>query len=641
MTGSARVLSAVRQAWASLYTPQAIYYRLAHDIDQLAVGNAVIIQSLVDAVTAGILTTRNVDTNARDQLTVEAVWGLGEAVSRGLITPDRYLIAKETGRIEGREQAVQTWQLGRGAGSRPAHLPVPPQRQAQPKLTEPALAKLAELAVRIESHFQFPQEIEWVASRDQLFIVDARPLAVTTQRVRVRGEAEPIRQSADEQTTPPLLVGTGSSLGVASGPVRIVRSPNDLERLTPGDILVAELASPDYLPAFAQIKALITDAGGRTSHTVMAAREAGIPAVVGTGRATHLLHEGQIVTVDGTTGRVYRGAMQNLEPRTQHVANRHRTGDAPHTATKVYAILADPAHAAEVAKLPVDGVGLLRAEFMIATFGQHPKAVLAAGQREQYVNALADHLEVIARAFHPHPVIYRASDFKSNEYRALRGGAQFEPNEENPMLGWRGTRRHIADPEPFRAELAALREVRARRGWDNVQLMLPFVRTIEEFQQAQRLIQEAGLLAERTFRLAMMCELPSNVFLIDQFLDAGVQGISIGTNDLTQLILGVDRDNERLSDVFDERNPAVLEAVRQVIRACAARHIPVGVCGDAPARSPEFAEFLVREGVTSISVGADRVWELRELVASVEHQLHREPQLSAPAEPLLLPAHTN
>lgn len=621
VTGATRILDAVKHVWASLYTARSLYYRLHHSKESPVVHLAVLVQAMVPARVAGVLSTTDLTGGGRQQFRVEAVWGLGEAVTEGLLTPDQYLLDRETGRVLEQTVVRQPWQLEKPSGERQLrHVPVPASRQDVAKLNPEELHALWEAATAILKHQGGDREIEWAFADDRLLILEARPIQSVTRAVRVRGEHD--RQARTPRI--PLLTGRSASLGVATGSVRIIHSTDELDRVRAGDVLVAETTSPDFLPALERAAALVTNEGGRTSHAALVAQEFGIPAVVGTGTATHLLHEGQVVTVDGGSGQVFRGklALSHADAAALRPRPRHRR-EAPRTATKVLVNLANPAHAKEAAQLPVDGVGLLRAEFMVARLRKHPKAFVAEGRRAEYVRALAQGIEAFASAFHPHPVVYRASDFKTNEYRGLPGGTQYEPAEENPMLGYRGTLRYLQEPDLFRAELEALMEVRGRRGFDNVSLMLPFVRTVEEFQRAKALVDASGLSADRRFKLLMMCEVPSNVFLIEAFLDAGVQGISIGTNDLTQLILGVDRDNAHLADHFDENDPAVKAAIRYVVAACRARHIPVSACGDAVSRSPAFAEFLVEEGVTSVSVRPDTALAVRELVASIEHQLHR------------------
>jgi pyruvate,water dikinase len=624
VTGAGRVAESVRATWASLFEARAIYYRAVQRYDHAKVAMAVPVQAMVQADVAGILFTLDPVTNDKSVITIDAAWGLGEAVVSGSLTPDRYLIKKEPLQILERSISEQAWKIVRKSGANQnVHLTIPKEMQSVQKLTDEQILALCKLGLQIEAHYQFPQDTEWAIANNQIYFVQSRPITTIKTTVPVRG--------AGKQSTPairPLLTGTGASLGICAGPVRILHSPSEIDRLETGDILVTELTSLDYVPAMKRAAAIITDQGGRTSHATIVLRELGIPAVVGTGTGTHILHDGQVITVDGVNGKVYLGKIDLTHAEVVAAAvkpeRRGRAhGVSPKTATKLYVNLAEVEKAAEVSKLDVDGVGLLRAEFMVAALGEHPKAMVKAGRRAEYVTKLADGLTEFAKAFHPHPVVYRGTDFKTNEYRSLKGGDEFEPHEENPMIGYRGAFRYVSDPDLFQAELEALTEVRGRRGYDNLYLMIPFVRTVDEFKKVKRLVDASGLTADRTFKLWMMCEVPSNVILIDQFLEAGVQGISIGTNDLTQLTLGADRDNGKLSEDFDERNPAVIWSVERVIQSCRKHNVTVSVCGQAPSTYPEFAEMLVRKGVTSISVNPDVIDSVRELIASVERQIGR------------------
>lgn len=622
VTGADEVVAAVRSVWASLFAPPAVYYRAAHHQDQLQAAIAVTVQAMVHAEVAGNLFTLDPLTNDKAVITIDAAWGLGEAVVSGALTPDRYRLRKEDLKLIERTITPQAWKLAKQPGTKTiAHVPVPVELQKVAKLTPDQLQALGEAGKKIEAHFQFPQDTEWAMSGGQLFFVHARPVTTVTTKVQVRG--------ADQAVPPshlPLVSGVPSSLGIATGPARIIHQVADLERIEPGDIVVAESLTPDYVPSLEGVAAIVTDSGGRTSHAAVASRELGIPAVVGTGTATHLLRDGQILTVDGASGKVYLGKLEltHVEAATAKPTRRARVVEAsPTTATKLYVNLAEPEKALEIAKQGADGVGLLRAEFMVAALGEHPKAMVKAGRRDEYVQKLVHGLEQFAKAFHPHPVVYRGTDFKTNEYRSLKGGEEYEPHEENPMIGYRGAFRYVSDPDLFQAELEAIQEIRGRRGYENLWLMIPFVRTVAEFKRVKELVDATGLTAERTFKLWMMCEVPSNVILIDEFLEAGVQGISIGTNDLTQLTLGADRDNGKLSEAFDERNQAVLWSVERVIQSCRKHNVTVSVCGQAPSTYPEFAEMLVKKGVTSISVNPDVLASTRQLIASVERQLAR------------------
>jgi pyruvate,water dikinase len=367
-------------------------------------------------------------------------------------------------------------------------------------------------------------------------------------------------------------------------------------------------------------KGIITDTGGRTCHAAIVSRELGIPCVVGTGTATSTLKNGQMVTVDGKKGMVYKGVVSHKDIPAS-TATTTMVQEAPITGTKVYVNLGEPHLAEEVAKQPVDGVGLLRAEFIIAGLGEHPKAMVKDGRGQDYVRGLSDGIKTICEAFSPRPVVYRASDFKTNEYRGLKGGEEFEPVEDNPMIGYRGASRYIAEPEMFALELQAMKRVRDEFDLKNLWIMIPFVRTVTEMEQCMKMIEQAGLIQGPDFKIWMMCEIPSNVILLEKFLALGIDGISIGSNDLTQLTLGVDRDNQALAKLFDERDEAVRLSLEFVIKTCRAHNVTCSICGQAPSVYPEITEMMVRAGTTSVSVTPDSILSTRKLIASVEKRL--------------------
>jgi pyruvate,water dikinase len=387
------------------------------------------------------------------------------------------------------------------------------------------------------------------------------------------------------------------------------------------------MTTPDYVPAMKKAVAIVTDVGGRTCHAAIVSRELGIPCVVGTGTATHTLKTGQVITVDGSKGLVYKGKVaatakpEDIVPSKPGASGSAISQEVPITGTKVYVNLGEPHLAEQVAALPVDGVGLLRAEFMIAEMGEHPKAMVKDGRGDQYVKGLADGIQKIASAFSPRPVVYRATDFKTNEYRGLKGGDKYEPAEDNPMIGYRGASRYIAEPEMFALELEAIKKVRNEFDLKNLWIMIPFVRTVEEMRQCMKMVTDSGLKQGPDFKIWMMCEIPSNVILLEKFLDLGIDGISIGSNDLTQLTLGVDRDNQTLAKLFDERDEAVELSIQFVIKTCRKRNVTCSICGQAPSVYPEITEMMVKAGTTSVSVTPDMIVASRKIIASVEKRL--------------------
>lgn len=408
-----------------------------------------------------------------------------------------------------------------------------------------------------------------------------------------------------------LLHGSVACPGVAVGRPVIAMTPASIHLVQQGDILVSPMTTPDFVPAMKRAAGIVTERGGRTCHAAIVARELGIPCIVGAAGATSILAQHDLVTVDATKGDVYAGRV-DFAPSTDLVTPIERRS----TRTKVYVNLADPDSAARVAALPVDGVGLLRAEFIAAHIGEHPRFMLDAGRGEEYTRKLADGIRTFAKAFAPRPVVYRTTDFKTNEYRNLVGGAAFEEQEENPMIGFRGAFRHLADPEIFKLETEAIRLV--QKEFENLRVMIPFIRTPEELKHVKARLAENGVDSEKIW---IMVEVPSTVILLDEFLDVGVGGVSIGTNDLTQLVLGVDRDNAKYAHVFDERNPAVLWCVEKILTTCKQRGVSVSMCGQAPSFYPDLTEKLVAWGITSVSVSPDMIDRTRTVVADAEAKI--------------------
>ena len=414
---------------------------------------------------------------------------------------------------------------------------------------------------------------------------------------------------------------------MVSGPVRLVPDVKLLDKVKKGDIMVTDMTTPDFVPAMRRAAGIITNRGGLTSHAAIVSRELGVPCIVGTSTATKILKDGMIVTLNGATGDIYKGSVYKSQATIlkSQIISKSQNSNLK-TATKVYVNLAEPERAVELSKLNVDGVGLLRAEFMMGNIGVHPKKMIADGKTQEYINKLAHDLEIFCKAFSPRPVIYRASDFKTNEYRHLKGGDLYEPEESNPMLGFRGAYRYIKSPEVFDMELEAIKIVRNKHHLTNLYLMIPFVRTPAEMMEVKRLVSTAGLIRSGNFKLYMMCEIPSNVILLDEFLDIGIDGISIGSNDLTMMIMGTDRDNEEVAAEFDERNPAVLWALEKIVKTCIKRGIACGICGQAPSQYPELVEKLVNWGITSISVNPDAIDRTREIIYHNEERLIKHGQ---------------
>jgi pyruvate, water dikinase len=620
--GSEQVLDAVRRCWGSLYTPRVLVYRQKKGFDQAEVRLAVLVQKMVDATVSGILFTRDPNTG-ENHMIVEAGWGLGEAIVGGEVTPDHYVLDGATQKIVHKQISEQKVRIVRaeGGGSRREEVPGP-DRSVQ-KLPDARLLRLVSLARLIESRYRRPMDVEWCADAHALYIVQARP--VTTIPTSTAPPAEAEAASGEEA---PVVRGFGASPGVAAGVARLLRGAEEMERLQSGEVLLTTMTTPDMVPAMSRAGAIVTDEGGMTCHAAIVSRELGVPCVVGTREGTRKIPDGSEVTVDGKTGAVYRGRRAIAVPKAAAPSPGGPSAGhegVPVTATKVLVNVGVPEKAEEYARLPVAGVGLLRIEFIFtAHVREHPLALLAKGRKEELVRRLADGIGKVCAAFHPRPVIVRTSDFKTNEYRGMPGGEPFEPVEENPMIGWRGCSRYISSTfrPAFECELEAIQKVRTELGMKNAMVMLPFVRNTWELEEIAGTLRAAGLRRSRDFKLYLMAEVPSTVLLAREFAHH-CDGFSIGSNDLTQLVLGADRDSETLGRMgyFDERDPAVQRAIHLLIEGAHAEGSTVGICGQGPSVYPEFAEFLVREGIDSISLNADTVVSTTRTIAAIEQRM--------------------
>lgn len=608
--GEANLLEKVKEAWASLFTDRAIFYRVTNKFDHFKVGIAVPVQRMVQSDLSGIMFTIDPVTNDKTKLVVDGIFGLGEMIVQGAVTPDHYVVDKASEKIIEKEVNIQEKIMTKKNG-KTLITPVPKSKGSQAKLTDVQIIGLAREGKKLEKHYFFPQDIEWAIEKNKIYIVQTRPVTTTkTKNTSVHPTVSPKHEV--------FLKGDAASPGMASGPVQILYSPKDLGKVHQGDVLVAQMTNPDFVPAMKKAVAIVTERGGRTSHAAIVSRELGIPAVVGTTNAMKTLKDGMVITVNGTTGEIYKGAVTISSPK-QQVSNKPKEKIV--TATKVYMNLAQAGRAREVGKFGADGVGLLRAEFIMASVGIHPKKIIADKKQQMFIDLVAAQIATIAEAFSPRPVVYRTTDFKTNEYRNLKGGAAFEPEEPNPMLGFRGAARYIASPEVFELELEAIKTVRNKMGFKNLWIMIPFVRTPEELAAVKKMVAANGLARSSTFKLWMMVEIPTNVIRIEDFLEVGIDGVSIGSNDLTMLTMGTDRDNSDVAHDFSEQDPSVMWAFEKVIKACAKRGVTTSMCGQAPSDYPELVEKLVSWGITSVSVNPDAVDHVRATVATAEHKM--------------------
>ncbi len=640
--GVDEVLGNTIKCWSSLFTPRAIFYRsekgFAHEKVFISVG----VQKMVNSKAAGVIFTINPVTGDQTQIVIEGNYGLGESVVSGAVTPDDFVVDKNTLKIIERRVAKKTVQYLRDPNTgKTVHVDVPIKKQEQPCLSDEEIIKLAELAKRIEQHYGNAQDIEWAIDSDipypdDIFIVQSRPETVWSTRlaqVPAKAEAEGIKSTEMLKVVVKGIAAGKRSFGI--GVAKVVSNPQEAAKIMQkGDILVTDMTNPDYVPFMKLAGAIVTDKGGVTCHAAIVSRELGIPCVVGAENATKLMVSGKEYTVDSKSGVVYEGIMSAL---TEQLSSSSRATtplntmaggvfqSVPVTATKIYMNLGVPEKIEDYKDLPFEGIGLMRIEFILASYiGEHPLYLIETGQSQKFVDKLAEGISTVARAIQPRPVVVRFSDFKTNEYRELKGGEKYEIVEANPMLGWRGCSRYISSwyEKAFRLECQAIKKCREEWGLKNVWIMLPVVRTVWEVKRCLEIMREEGLERSRDFKVWFMAETPSIAILADEFSKL-CDGFSIGSNDMTQGILMIDRDSERLGQMgyFDERDPAVKRIIAHLIKVAHENGCTVSICGEGPSNLPDFAEFLVRVGIDSISVNNDAVIATKKLVASVEQKI--------------------
>ncbi|MDH5481377.1 MAG: phosphoenolpyruvate synthase [Candidatus Bathyarchaeota archaeon] len=640
--GVNEVLEKTVKCWSSLFTPRAIFYRtekgFAHEKVFISVG----IQKMVNSKAAGVMFTINPVTGDPNQIVIEGNYGLGEAVVSGAVTPDDFIIDKRTMKITERRVSKKTIQYVRDPKTgKTIHLEVPPEMQEQPCISDEEILKLSEQGRLIEQHYRKAQDIEWAIDSDltspgNMFIVQSRPETVWSLKLAetpTKAEAEKMKPT--EMLKVVIKGIAAGKRGYGMGTAKVVLNPTEAAKtMHKGDILVTDMTNPDYVPFMKLAGAIVTNKGGVTCHAAIVSRELGIPCVVGTENATKLMVSGKEYTVDSRSGVVYEGILQTLTEQLESSAGATAPSSTvaggvfqsiPVTATKIYMNLGVPEKVEEYKNLPFEGIGLMRIEFILASYiGEHPMLFVETGQSQRFVDKLAEGIATVARTIQPRPVVVRFSDFKTNEYRELKGGEKYEIVEANPMLGWRGCSRYISQwyEKAFRLECQAIKKCRKEWGLKNVWVMLPVVRTVWEAEKCLEIMREEDLERSRDFQVWFMAETPSIAVLADEFSRL-CDGFSIGSNDMTQGILMIDRDSERLGQMgyFDERDPAVKRIIAHLIKVAHENGCTVSICGEGPSNLPDFAEFLVRSGIDSISVNNDALIATKKLVASIEQKI--------------------
>ncbi|QQY78877.1 phosphoenolpyruvate synthase [Keratinibaculum paraultunense] len=628
--GGEELLNHVRKCWASLWTARAIYYRENHGFDHFEVSLSAVVQKMVNSRKSGVMFTANPINNNTDEIMINASWGLGEAIVSGAVTPDEYIVDKNKKEIIEKhiaEKIVMVVKKEDGIGTVEVNVGdyLGHEYITKQCLEDDEIILLAEYGIRIENMYGSSQDIEWGFDEDtnKLYILQSRP--ITT----LKGDTK-VEKMEQEKELKMLVRGLPASPGIASGKVKNIKDISEISRVEEGDVLVTIMTNPDMVPAMRRASAVVTDEGGRTCHAAIVSRELGIPCIVGAKDASQVLKEDMEVTVDATRGVVYEGVVLQEEEKkatvSQGIIDEGIINQlAPVTATKIYMNLGEPSIIGRYKNLPFDGIGLMRTEFIFTNMvGAHPMYLVKTNQGQLLIDKMAEGIMMVAQEIYPKPIVVRLSDFRTNEFRGLKGGEEVEPIENNPMIGWRGVSRYISPDyeEGFRLECRALKKVREEYGLTNVWAMLPFVRTTWELEKVKEIMAEEGLVQDNNFKIWIMAEVPSVVFEAEEFAQM-VDGFSIGSNDLTQLIMGADRDSGILNNMgyFDERNEAVKRAISILIKAAHKYGKTISICGQGPSQYPEFAEFLVQEGIDSISVNPDTVAYTRRLVASVEQRM--------------------
>ncbi|KTG09673.1 phosphoenolpyruvate synthase [Haloprofundus marisrubri] len=626
-----KLVERVKECWASLFSQRAIYYRTRQGFSHDKVDIAVVVQQMVDAEKSGVMFTSHPSTG-EPRIIIEAAWGLGEAVVSGSVSPDNYVVDRDSASVQEETLADKKLMMIKDSETgETSTVDVPDEKRTERVLSDDEIERLVELGCEVEDHYETPQDVEWAIYDGEVYMLQSRPITTISgsDGVEVATDGDGVdattlssngnsgqKQSSSDGDT--LLHGLGASPGIVSGEARIVTKLDQLDKVSEGDIIVTEMTMPDMVPAMKRAAGIVTDEGGMTSHAAIVSRELGVPAVVGTGSATRELSDGQVITIDGDKGTIQEGQKAKKEEQHEPVEEvRPKTPVKPMTATEVKVNVSIPEAAERAAATGADGVGLLRIEHMVLSLGKTPQKYIADNGEKAYVDELVEGIRGVADEFYPRAVRVRTLDAPTDEFRQLEGG-DGEPNEHNPMLGYRGIRRSLDTPEAFAHELEAFRRL-WEMGYDNVELMLPLVNDAEDVYRAVQLMREAGIDPEkRTW--GVMIETPASALSVRELAEAGIDFASFGTNDLTQYTLAVDRNNENVADRFDELHPAVLELIGSTIETCRELGVKTSICGQAGSK-PQMVQFLVNKGITSISANIDAVRDVQHEVKRVEQKL--------------------
>jgi pyruvate,water dikinase len=611
--GEDDLINYVRKCWASLFEARAIFYREENNFEHSKVYIAVVVQEMVEAEKAGVMFTVHPSTG-EEKILIEAAWGLGEAVVSGTVTPDTIWVDKANGQVLDYQVSEKNIMFQKDPDTgRTVKIPVPDDLKNKKVLNTEEIAQLTELGKRIHEHYDFPQDTEWAIESGNVFMVQSRPV---TTLDKMAGEAKAGDGSVERVI---ITKGLGASPGITSGKVKIIKNTDELDKIRKGDILTTVMTTPDMVPAMKRANGIITDEGGVTCHAAIISRELGIPCVVGTGDATKILKENSVVSLDGNKGLIYEGRIEKEAPKKEEAtAVPTVVQQSILTVTEVKVNVSMPEAAKKASETGADGVGLLRTEHMMLTTGIHPKKFIVEGKEDELIKILVENILKVADAFYPKPVWYRTLDAPTDEFKSLKGGED-EPYEHNPMLGWRGIRRELDEPEILKTEFKAIKKLH-NEGYNNIGIMLPLVQHSDELKKAKEIAREVGLEPQKDIEFGIMVETPAAAMIIEDFIEEGLDFVSFGTNDLTQYTLAIDRNNENVADLYTEKHPAIFKLIERVINECNKAGVKTSICGQAGSM-PSIVEKLVELGITSISANTDAVATVREVVARVEKKL--------------------